>query len=498
MRFDLFIFVSRPSKIIRPVNQKPNSLKKQKIHSLVFLLAILFISCSSDKKEAFDLVILNGKTIDLETGSIQAQDIFVSDGKIKKVTPSETFKNFEAKESIDAKDKFILPGFWDNHTHFRGGDSLISANKNFLNLFIANGITTVRDAGGDLTPLVMEWKKQISEGRIIGPTIFTSGPKIDGTDATWAGSLEVANEEDILKALDSLQSIPTDFVKLYDSRISGENYLKTIAEAENRNLITSGHMPFTVELEETVGAGIDAIEHLYYVMKGCSANESEITAQLVNEEIGFWDAMPALMSTYQDSTAQQTFQNLKENNVYVVPTLHIGAVLSYLDEVDHSKDDYLKYMTDGIIKTYEGRIDRALNASEKATKDRKNLDVFFGKLTKALSDAEVGLLAGSDSGAYNSYTYPGISLHKELEAMVKVGLTPIEALRASAYNGSKFLKKNSDYGTISEGKVSDLVLLDANPLEDILNTSKIRYVVKGKIVLNKFELERLLEDVVIK
>ncbi len=460
------------------------------------LLALFGTSCTPDKKEQFDLVIQNGTIIDLDTGAGTEQDIFITKGRIKKILPSTAGFSFEATQSIDATGKYILPGFWDNHTHFRGGDSLIEANKNFLKLFIANGITTVRDAGGDLTASVMNWKAQIAAEKLIGPTIFTSGPKIDGPNGTWAGSLEVENEADITKALDSLQAIPVDFVKLYDSKISGEAYLKTISEAENRNLITSGHMPFTVELDETIGAGIDAIEHLYYIMKGCSAEESQITQQLVDKKIGFWDAMPALMSTYQDSTAQKTFTDLKENNVFVVPTLHIGKVLSYLDEVDHTQDDYLKYISPGLEKTYEGRIQRALNASEKAKQDRKDLDTFFGRLTKSLNDAGVGLLAGSDSGAYNSYTYPGISLHKELKEMVANGIPPLDALRASAYNGSKFLKKDADYGSVTVGKVSDLVVLDANPMENIEHTQKINTVIKGNQTFSKQQLEALLEAAV--
>lgn len=457
-------------------------------------LLLLFInySCSTAKKEQFDIVIQNGNIIDLETGDIHKQDIFISDGRIIKISSQTIKRNIEAQQILDATGKYLLPGFWDNHTHFRGGDSLIDANKNFLNLFIANGITTVRDTGGDLTSAVMEWKEQIASGTLIGPTIFTSGPKIDGPNGTWAGSLEVESETDIAKALDSLQAIPTDFVKLYDSKISGEAYLKTIAEAENRNLITSGHMPFTVVLDDAIGSGIDAIEHLYYIMKGCSSVEVEITQQLIAKKIGFWDAMPALMSTYQDSTAQASFLNLKENDVYVVPTLHIGKILSYLDEEDHTQDDYLKYITPRLEKTYEGRIQRAFKASDKAKQDRKDLDTFFGQLSKALNDAGVGLLAGSDSGAYNSYVYPGISLHKELEAMVANGIPPLDALRTSAYHGSKFLRKEADYGSIAIGKVSDLVILDANPLDNIVHTKKIHAVIKGSEIYSKEQLQALL------
>lgn len=451
-----------------------------------------------EEKEQFDIVIRNGNTINLETGKVALQDIYISDGRIIKILNSDQKIVFESDQIIDAFGKFILPGFWDNHVHFRGGDSLISANKNFLNLFIANGITTVRDAGGDLTPSVLDWRKAIAEGNLVGPTIFTSGPKIDGSGGTWAGSLEINDEADIKKALDSLEGIPTDFVKLYDSKISGELYLKTIVEAEKRNLITSGHMPFTVRLDEAIDSGIDAIEHMYYIMKGCASNEKEITEKLNNKEIGFWDAMPLLLQNYQDSVAKKTFLKLKEHHVYVVPTLHIGKTLSYLDKVDHSSDTYLKYMSKGIIKTYAGRINRSKNSSEEVIADRKALDVFFGQLTKSLNDAGVGLLAGSDSGAYNSYTYPGISLHMELEQLVASGISPLDAIRTSAYNGSKFLKQDVDYGSISVGKIADLVLLNANPLENIKNTKNIHTVIQQSKVYNSTKLDSLLKESLIK
>lgn len=470
------------------------------LHKYFVLISCTFFlflttGCKQTEATTYDIVIKNGNVVDLATGAIATKDMLIRDGKVIKITAPNSQHNGSATSTIDATDKYILPGFWDNHVHFRGGDSLVLANKKFLSLFIANGITTVRDAGGDLTPNVLQWRESIADGKLTGPTIYTSGPKIDGPNGTWAGSLAVRNKNDITAALDSLESIPVDFVKLYDSRISGEDFLNTLRETEKRNLITSGHMPFTVMLDETIAAGIDAVEHLYYVMKGCSEDEKTITQSLIQKEIGFWDAMPLLMRSYNDSVAQTTFTRLKQNNVFVVPTLQIGETLSYLDETDHSTDAYLKYINDGIITTYEGRIQRALKASPEQRIARKELQAFFGKLTKSLHDAGVQLLAGSDSGAFNSYTYPGISLHQELEQLVASGITPLEALKTSAYNGAKFLKKDADYGTLQAGKVADLVILDQNPLIAITNTRKIAYVIKNNVVHNKKDLQKLLDAI---
>jgi len=449
----------------------------------ILLLTILFFGCKKEEQITYDLVIENGNVIDIVSGNIEKQTIYINDGRIVKLSNQED-KSIKSEIILDATNKFIVPGFWDNHVHFRGGDSLIQANKDFLKLFIMNGITTVRDAGGDLTSSVMEWKEQIENNELVGPTIFSAGPKIDGKNATWAGSLVVENEDDIVVALDSLQSLNVDFVKLYDSKISGELYLNTIKEATKRGLITSGHMPFSVELEDNLDAGIGAIEHLYFVLKGCSSEEKIITEAIKNGDYGFWASLEKLTATYDDATAQKTFESFKQHNTYVVPTLHIGNVLSYLDEVDHENDTYLKLMPSAIIKTYQGRIRSALNSSEKARQDRKELNSFFKSLAKSLSDSNVNLLAGSDSGASNSYAYPGISLHKEIEAMVDAGISNLKALQNSAYNGAHFLKKESDYGSIEVGKISDLVLLNSNPLDEIKNTRDINFVVKGNEVFN--------------
>ena len=450
----------------------------------VLLLTFVIISCKNEVQTSYDLIIENGNVIDIVSGNISKQSIFINEGRIVKLSNSVEENTYTSQIILDGTDKYIIPGFWDNHVHFRGGDSLIQANKDFLKLFIMNGITTVRDAGGDLTSSVMAWKQQIENKSLVGPTIFSAGPKIDGKNSTWAGSLVVETEDDISVALDSLQALNVDFVKLYDSRISGDLYLKTIQEATKRGLITSGHMPFTVELEETLDSGIGGIEHLYYVLKGCSSEEKQITEAIKNREYGFWASMEKLIATYQDSTAENTFKSLKEHNTFVVPTLHIGNVLSYLDEVDHEKDEYLKLMLPGIVKTYEGRIRRSLNSSEQARQNRKELNSFFKLLAKSLSDANVKLLTGSDSGASNSYTYPGISLHQELEAMVDAGISNLKSLQNSAYNGSQFLKKDSDYGTVTAGKISDLVILNSNPLDDINNTRDIEFVIKGNDVFN--------------
>ncbi|PHR90704.1 MAG: amidohydrolase [Leeuwenhoekiella sp.] len=454
---------------------------------------LLLISCKTREPEA-DLVIAHVNRIDLESGSVYPnQFIYITGDRITAVLDSAEAAQIDAKETLDATAKYLMTGLWDNHVHFRGGDSLITENKNLLNLYIANGITTVRDAGGDLTGSVQDWQNQIESGNLTGPDIYTSGPKIDGPGATWAGSLEVSGEAEIEAALDSLQQLNVDFVKIYDSTISAENYLDVIAKAEARGMITSGHMPYSVMVEEAVNSGIDAMEHLYYVLKGCSAEEKSITEAVKTGQAGFWSSLDRVMQSYSDTTAQKTFKMLRDQDVFVVPTLHIGHTLSYLDEENHTDDSYLKYMGPGIQKTYGGRINSAKNASPEFVVMRKNLDSAFVKLAGDLHRNGVKLLAGSDCGAFNSYVYPGESLHQELQALVDAGLTPLEALQTSALNGADFLKK--DKPVIQTDAVADLVLLNANPLENIGNTQNVFAVIKRGNLYSKQDLENLLKKV---
>ena len=449
---------------------------------LIGLILISLFSCV--QRSIYDVSILDVKRIDMETGLIDNVSIYINQDRIALIQNAHS-KGFEAKETIDAKGAFALPGLWDNHIHFRGGVSLLKDNEMFLEQFINNGITSVRDAGGDLTPFIKIWQTEISKNERVGPTIFTSGPKIDGKNPTWQGSLEVESEAELDQALDSLEKLKVDFVKLYDSKLNGNLFLSALKKSKTRGLIASGHMPFSVTLNQALDAGMNGVEHLYYILKGSSKDELEITKQFQSGTLGFWQAMPLLINSYNDTTANRLFNKMKKQEVFVIPTLHIGNTLSYLDEIDHSSDEYLNLLSTRFKSTYERRIKSALNSTPETRANRKNLDTFFRKLTLKLHESGVQLMAGSDAGAYNAYVYPGPSLHKELESLVAVGLSPLEALKTSVINGPKWLGVEEDYGAIGIGKKADILLLKKNPLINIKNTTSIQAVIKSGRYVNK-------------
>lgn len=465
--------------------------------------SFLFAGCAATQLQStHDLVVItNANVVDVAAGNVRPNQTLVIDGGIiQEISDTEAAKNYQATATIDAQGKYIIPGLWDNHIHLRGGEALKEENRNLLPLFIANGVTTVRDAGGDLYPAIRQWRDQITAGEQVGPRIITAGPKLDGPNPVWEGSIEVATVAEVPAALDSLQRLGVDFVKIYDSTISGDVFLAIVKEAEARGMMTAGHMPFTVSLGEAIDSGLDITEHLYYAFKSGSPQEDSITTVIqasreTEKPVGFYTALDWLYDSYDPATAQNFFQRMAASNAAVVPTLHISEVLDNLHQDDHSTDKYLAYIGDGIEQTYARRINGAKRRSAEAIQFSNDLNAKFHTLIPAMQEAGVTILAGSDAGAYNSYVYPGISLHRELEELVKAGLTPAQALRTATINGAQFMGRSEQYGTVEQGKVADLVILEQNPLENISHTQSIHSVIFGGKTYTKEELQQLLDEV---
>lgn len=467
---------------------------------LLFLLSTCFYSCTTFRQtHSYDLLLTHANVVDVEQGWVlKNKTVVIDKGIIREIVDAGEAKKYNAATTLEAKGKYLIPGLWDNHVHLRGGEALETETRNLLPLFIANGITTVRDAGGDLYPAVREWRQQIEAGKLAGPRIISAGPKLDGPNPTWAGSIEVATVAEVPAALDSLQKLGVDFVKIYESTISGDVFLAIVKEAEARGMLTAGHMPFTAKLGDAIDNGLDITEHLYYTFKAGSPQEDSITNVIrasaqTDKPVGFYTALHWLYDTYDPATAQQFFRKMAAHHTAVTPTLYISRVLNNLQQDDHSHDDYLAYIGDGIIKTYEGRINSAKRQSPEAVQFSRNLNAKFQTMVPAMQAADVTILAGSDAGAFNSYVYPGPSLHKELELLQEAGLTPAQALRTATINGANVMGKADKYGTVAAGKTADLVLLDKNPLEDIRNTQTIHAVIFDGKVYTSAELKQLLE-----
>lgn len=446
---------------------------------LPFFLLTLYLSCAPKTTyETCELLIKEVSIVDAqEDRLIPNQWVAVDSGRIIATGDMEKLTYRSANE-IEGAGRYLSPGLWDNHVHFRGGDGLIQENKALLVHFLSHGITTVRDAGGDITPAVKDWQEAINNEKMTGPTIFTSGPKIDGARPAWAGSLSVTSKEDVDWALDSLQAIGVQYVKTYDGSLSAAQYYQVIEEAERRGLKVTGHMPLSARFMQAVELGLDGTEHMYYLLKACSPVEDSLTA--LGKGYGM---MADLLATYDEALADSVFSVLAARDFYVTPTLYIGKVLSGLAKDGHAGDSLLQYMGPGIQKTYEGRVRTAKRNTSSLSKSRAALGERFRSMIPPLFESGTNVLAGSDCGPFNSFVYPGQSLHGELQELVNTGLTPAQALTCSYVNGPRFMDMMDDYGSVAPGKRADLILLRSNPLSDIRNLRTVETVIKnGQII----------------
>ena len=424
-------------------------------------LIMFFCIASQNAKFKTEILVTNASIVDVENGIvIPDQFISITNDTIRAVGPMADLEHYEAITLVDAKNTYVMPGLWDNHVHFRGGDSLIAENRNFLKMFLAFGVTTVRDCGGDITPSVMAWKDSIQNRLLDGPNIYTSGFKLDGPKPAWEGSFPIHDGQDITTAFDSLQSVSVDFV------------------------------PLSTDIRKAMDLGLDGIEHMYYFLPV----SSPVGDSLRNLNIGY-RALRSLVATHDPALVKPFMIEAASKGLFVTPTMHIGKILEELPTKDHLTDTLLAYMGPGIIKTYEGRIASAKRRSPEAQKSFEQMERIFNAMVLPAYDSGVSLMAGSDCGAFNSYVYPGASLHGELEMLVADGLSPAQALQASFVNGPEFFDVGDSYGHVSPGKVADLILLEKNPLENIENTRRVHTVIQRSKIYNKKTLNDFMSSI---
>jgi imidazolonepropionase-like amidohydrolase len=462
---------------------------------LLALLAALFVATApASARDNADLLIRHATLVDVALGrTAPDQAIAITGDRIRAVGADRALsRRFTARRTIDATGKFVMPGLWDMHVHFGGGPELIEENKALLPLYVAYGVTTVRDCAADISDSVLAWRSAVAEGRMLGPTIYTSGPKLEGYKPLWKGTIEVGTPAEVDAALDRLQGLKVDFVKITDNTLKPDIFLYAVKAAKGRGLKTSAHTPFALTIEQAARAGLSSVEHLDYLIKAGSPQEAAIGADYAAGKLSYGDASDKFVETFDPAYAAREYRRLAATGIYVTPTLNMSRILAYLDREDHRADPALAYVGPGLRKTYDWRVERAAKASPAQVAARHREYELSLKVLPMLRDAGIPILAGTDAGYLNSFNYPGEGLHDELARYVEAGLTPQEALASVTITGPAFLGHSDRYGAVSQGKTADLLILDANPLDEIAATRAIRGVVLKGRWLDRTALDAML------
>jgi imidazolonepropionase-like amidohydrolase len=434
------------------------------------------------------LVIDDVSIIDTTGGPLLAhRTVVVHDGRIEEIRGAEgSMSGKQAGMHVDGRGKFLIPGLWDMHVHMVFGDWFPRGKAVTLPLFIANGITGVRDMGGELEVL-QQWRKEMADGTLIGPRMVISGPMLDGPKPRFPSSIAILTPEDGRRAVDDLKRRGADFIKL-QSLIPREGVFAIAEEARKQGITFVGHVPDSVRASEASNAGQKSFEHLIGIFEGSSPLEDAFLKGPKTES--------QFLSTYDPTRAASLFALLAKNHTWQCPTLVWERGGNLIDQTDFAHDTRAKYVPsywkDVTWKRFTEEITHDFNPDDLATRKRfveKELEV-----VNAMHRAGIPFLAGTDTPP-GVYIFPGFSLHEELQRFVAAGFTPMEALQTATLNPAKFLGMDDRLGTIEKGKLADLVLLDANPMDDIRNTQRIAAVIVNGRYLSRVDLDKILAGV---
>ena len=432
------------------------------------------------------LVIDHATVVNVNDGSLlRNMAVVITGDRISAVTASAKAKPLKGAQVVDGSGKFVIPGLWDMHVHTIFGDWLPKDEKIILPLFVANGITGVRDMGGDLEELKV-WRAQIAAGKLLGPRMVISGPMLDGPVPRFPSSAPVKDAADGKRVVDELQKSGADFIKI-QSLIPRDGYFAAADEAKKLGIPFVGHVPDAVRASEASNAGQASIEHFTGIFEACSPMED----QFLKGPKG----PGKFVETYDQARAKTLIELLTKNQTWQVPTLVWEHGQWLIDESDFAKDPLTKYAPaawkDRTWPMFTKDILKDMDTDPLPVRERfTQMEL---EMVNQMHKAGVPFLAGTDTAA-GVHVFPGFSLHEELTYFVKAGLTPLEALQTATRNPAVFLGKTSDFGSVESGKLADLVVLDANPLDDTRNTQKIRAVVLAGKYFSREQLDAMLRS----
>ena len=467
----------------------PESAMK-KLLTVVLFAAIATIQSAWSQKTPTPITFVHVTVIDVRSGETKANmTVLLSKNRITQIGSSNSVHVPKNAHRINARGKYLIPGLWDMHIH-----SLWDGSRPLLlfPLFLANGVTGVREMGGPMPAADQaRWRNEVESGAVLGPRLVVSGPFVDGSRPIWPGSIKVSTEKDGNQAVDSLTAAGVDFVKVYTG-VPRAAYFGIAEEAKKGDIPFVGHVPLEIGVDEASNAGQRSIEHLMGILLYTSTKADELKADLM-KGANINQINDQLVDNYDPSKAAVLYALFVKNDTWQTPTLTIRHARPYLQELQASNDPRLKYLQKVIIDSWGLHADQRQPTSPEVIASRKRLFQKELEVVGSMNRAGVKLLAGTDTP--NPYCFPGFSLHDELGFMVKAGLTPLQALQTATINPAEFLGLSKTLGTVEEGKIADLVLLDANPLENIANTKRIAAVVSSGRLFDRKLLNRLLRGV---
>ena len=468
---------------------------RRQLYPLLIFMTVL-AACAEPESTATATAITNVTVIDAVNGVRENQTVVFDGDEI--ITVGSSSPELSVAETIDGSGKYLIPGLWDFHVHLSYDDRFTDYMPE---LFLSYGITSVRDTGGLMHKILPIVEKMRAE-EAVAPRVFFAGPLLDGNFVVYDGDsrpeigVRNATPDDARTTIRNLKKQGVDFIKIYEM-VSPAVFEAMVETAQELELPIDSHVPLSLRAS-MAGPSVDSIEHLRNIEMDCASNAPELhetRLELLKNPHGLSGAdlrsslhslqrLPAI-AAYDEARCDRTLETLMSTTQ--VPTLRLGALnIAPPFKRDDWQDALARIREDVREEWTETAAAMADNPIEEFTQ--------FGEwalfLVERMHARGVPIGAGTDTPIVISV--PGYGLHSELEYLVRAGLSPLEALKSATVRPAEFFSLADEMGTVDVGKKADLVLLDANPLENIANTKLIAAVVSKGRLFTRNELSELV------
>lgn len=398
--------------------------------------------------------------------TVPNQTVIVRDGKIASIGPA-TAQIPAGAARVDGKGKFLMPALAEMHAHIPGGKQPDSAVERTLFLYVANGVTTIRGMLGD--PRHLTYRDKAAKGEVVSPRIYTSGPSFNGKTAP--------TPEAAVAAVTEQKQAGYDLLKIHPG-VPRDAFDAMSAKADELKIPFAGHVPAAVGLQRALEAKYKSIDHLDGYVEALVTNPGESQTFGVN-----------LINQVDESKLPALVKATRAAGTWQVPTeVLLVNWLSDENPEAMAKWPEMKYVPAETVANWVKQ--KQGFTSKFSAADRQKLLALRRKIIKSLHDAGVPFALGSD--APQTWNVPGFSVHRELQVIVAAGLTPYQALRSGTANVATYFGTTATTGTVAAGKRADLLLLDANPLQDISNSSRIAGVMVNGRWLSRDDIDKQL------
>lgn len=465
-----------------------------KVKLLTFVVLTLFITptfIDGQNNQNRVTAFVNVNVIPMDRERVLAnQTVVIRDSRIAEIGDAAKVKVPSGALRIDGRGKYLIPGLVDMHTHLFSDDEFPDALAgDELAVMIANGVTTIRLMIG--TPEQLALRKKIAQGEMLGPILYIASPQLAGRSyGKVFNGYVVTNADEAKRAVREAKAAGYDFIKLTIS-ISPEVYDAVIQTAKEVGIRVVGHVDLRVGLQHALDSG-EHIEHLDSYMEAVLKDDAPSKVSV--SDVGVWRKPNWATLDYVDERKiAEVAKATAKAGIYTCPTLTFFKMSFAVDQ----SDDEIRARPD--FRFFPVYLREPLLAAHKrfwtdppSAERREKYQRVRNQLVKSIHDAGGKILAGSDTPEL--FLLYGYTLHRELQNLVEAGLSPYTALESATRNPAEFLKSLDTSGTIERGKRADLILLNANPLDNIANTERRAGVMVRGRWLGDAELQKMLDD----